>query len=86
MNKIDSTTQNLWENGSLLSTQSVSTTAAEHQKQMLGCWLVDDNTAYLNSTKTVGFFHLGKSLDNTEATNFMNIVNTFQTSLSRNIY
>jgi hypothetical protein len=86
MNKIDSTTQNLWQNGSLLSTQSVTTTAAEHQKQMLGTWFIDGNDPYYSSTKTVGFFHLGKSLDNTEAQDFMSIVNTFQTSLSRNIY
>lgn len=86
LNKINSTTQNVWENGSKSSTQSVTSRAAEHQKQMLGCWFIDGDSPYYNSTKTIGFFHLGKSLSDGEATTFMSIVNTFNTTLSRNIY
>jgi hypothetical protein len=86
LNKTSSTTQNIWENGTLSSSQTVTTRAAENQKQMLGCWYIDGNTPYYQSTKTIGFFHLGKSLNNTEAQDFMSIVNTFNTTLSRNIY
>lgn len=86
LNKTSSTTQNIWQNGTLSSSQTVTTRAAENQKQMLGCWYIDGNTPYYQSTKTIGFFHLGKSLNNTEAQDFMSIVNTFNTTLSRNIY
>jgi hypothetical protein len=85
LNKVDSTTLKIWENSAISSIQSVSTTSAEHQKQMLGCWYIDGDTAYYPSTKTIGFFHLGKSLTDGEAINFMNIVNTFNTTLSRSL-
>jgi hypothetical protein len=53
---------------------------------MLGSWYIDGGTPYYNSTKTIGFFHLGRSFSDGEAETFMIIVNTFNASLSRNIY
>lgn len=87
LNKIDSSTVNQWENGSKVQTYTgKSTTAAENQLQMIGCWYIDGGTPYYLSTKTIGFFHLGTSLDDTDAANISSAVNTFMTTISRNIY
>ena len=54
-------------------------------KQMSGYWYIDGNDSYYYSTKTLGFFHLGISLNDTEAANYSAAINTFMTSISRNV-
>ena len=81
------TTVNFWENGGkYIEYTSVTTRAAEHQLQMLGCWYIDGGTAYYFSTKGISLFHLGKALSDSEASTLSTIINTFQTAISRNIY
>ena len=81
------TTVNFWENSvKYVEYTSVTTKAAEHQLQMLGCWYIDGNTAYYHSTKGISFFHIGTSLSDSEASNLSSIINDFQTAISRNIY
>ena len=52
---------------------------------MSGYWYIDGNDSYYYSTKTLGFFHLGISLNDTEAANYSAAINTFMTSISRNV-
>jgi hypothetical protein len=79
-----STMQNLYRNGSLRATGSGSATAAITSTIYIGA-MNNNGTAIQNYNNTYSFATIGNGLNATEISNLYSIIQTFQTSLSRNV-
>jgi hypothetical protein len=81
-----STTSKLFINGSLYNTASKTSITPVNDNLVLGANKVVGVGINFNSNRGYGFTHFGLGLTDSEETTLSTIVNTFQTTLSRNVY
>jgi hypothetical protein len=85
-NILTSTSQKVYKNGNLLATNIVLQTVSQPTIRPL--YILARNDAGLASNfsqRNLAFAHIGDGLTDTDATNYYNLVQAFQTALSRNI-
>jgi len=83
-NRSVSTTKEGYQNGVRVVNQASNSTSLRNAKHFIGA--LNDGGALYYSTREVCFATLGKGLTSGETATLSTIINTFQTSLSRNTY
>jgi hypothetical protein len=86
ISRTGSTTSKLFINGSLYNTASKTSITPVNNNLVLGANKVVGVGINYNSNRGYGFTHFGLGLTDAEETTLSTIVNTFQTTLSRNVY
>ena len=81
-NRPSSTYINIWKNNSKLTTDNITSTGNDNAVMYIGAV---NGTTIQYSTKESAFASIGDGLTDTEATNFYTAVQTFQTTLGRNV-
>ncbi len=82
--RIDSTTEKYYHKGVLSNTVSKASTVPQNSKVFIGANNVSGSASQFSSKQTA-FASIGDGLTDTEAANFYTAVQTFQTTLNRNI-
>jgi hypothetical protein len=86
MSRKNATTNKLFINGSLYNTATINSITPINDSIVLGANKVVGFTPSANSNRAYGFNHYGLGLTDAEMTTLSTIINTFQTSLGRNVY
>ena len=80
--RLSSTQEKCYKNASLLSTDSNNSTSLENLNLYLGAW---NASPQYNTDQEYAFASIGDGLTDTQASNFYTAVQTFQTTLSRQV-
>lgn len=83
--RVDSSTLKYFLRGSLLQTITRASTTRPNTNIVIGAYNLSNNVPNLFSTKQCAFSSIGDGLSDSEATAFYNAVQTFQTTLNRQI-
>jgi hypothetical protein len=88
LNRTSSNVFNVWRNGTKIATDTDTNTGALPSIRPYYMPIANNIIVYVNkwSRRRHQFDVLSAGLNDTEMTNLFNIINTFQTSLSRNVY
>jgi hypothetical protein len=84
-NRTSSTATNLWRNGGKLTQSTVAVSGVPNLSNYIGAYQLIGGQAANYSTKNYAFASIGDGLTDTEAANYYTAVQTFQTTLSRNV-
>lgn len=84
-NRTTSTATNLWRNGGKLTQSSVTVSGVPNLSNYIGAYQLLGGQAANYSTKNYAFSSIGDGLTDTEAANYYIAVQTFQTTLNRQV-
>jgi hypothetical protein len=80
--RITTTQQKVYKNASILNTDNQGTNAQDDKNIYLGAW---NNTITYSTDREYAFCSIGDGLTDTQTSNFYTAVQTFQTTLSRQV-